>query len=93
MLHEIPFEMMGNEQMRNYLFRNREMQTTSVGKLISAGFAPTLKLFDKPRILHNTASSITLIQERLCPSLAPERNVALSRPELNIMAVHSLARP
>jgi len=46
MLHEIPFEMMGNEQMRNYLFRNREMQTTSVGKLISAGFAWVLKLFD-----------------------------------------------
>jgi hypothetical protein len=38
--------MMGNEQMRNYLFQNREMQTTSVGKLNSAGFAPALKLFD-----------------------------------------------
>jgi len=46
MLHEIPFEMMGNEQMRNYLFQNREMQTTSVGKLNSVGFVPALKLFD-----------------------------------------------
>jgi len=46
MLHEIPFEMMGNEQMRNYLFQNSEMQTTSIGKLISAGFTLRLKLFD-----------------------------------------------
>jgi len=46
MLHKIPFEMMGNKQMRNYLFHNREMQTTSVGKLNSAGFVPVLKLFD-----------------------------------------------
>jgi len=38
--------MMGNEQMRNYLFQNREMQTTSVGKLNSVGFVPALKLFD-----------------------------------------------
>jgi len=46
MLHEIPFKMMGNEQMGNYLFRNSEMQTTSAGKLISAGFTFWLKLFD-----------------------------------------------
>jgi len=46
MLHEIPFKMMGNKQMRNYLFQNREMQTTSVGKLNSAGSALALKLFD-----------------------------------------------